>query len=78
MLTITVKSWSIKHEAEGAMKICGTYVVKSGNVDVASGSFNDGYGCQTIAFSSDIVAAAATVDGLISNGIKDYFSSKGA
>lgn len=78
MLTIGVKSWSVKHEEKGSVKICGSYAVKAGSTEVASGSFNEGYGNQTIEFPADLLASALKVDEQVTNAIRGYFEPKGS
>lgn len=57
-----IKDWRIKKNSEGMPCICGEYSLKSGEVELASKSFGDGYGSLQIPFSGELMKKVSDLE----------------
>lgn len=76
-IKIVMKDWRYKEDDETKEgKICGQYVVRAGATDIATQSFNDGYGATAVPFSAELKVAVSQLTKSIVAEIQKHFTGK--
>lgn len=73
--TIDLKSWKVVTD-DGQRKIAGEFVVKAGAMEVASKSFNEGYGYAKIVFPTELQLEAEKLTEKIAAVIMKTYTGK--
>ncbi len=73
-MKIAVKSWKMEIE-DKVKKLGGTYAVMAGKEEIASSSFNIGYGATVITLPAQLMEEAEALDEKIRQAITDHFEA---
>jgi hypothetical protein len=75
-LRIDTASWKIVTKEDKAKTIGGTYKITCGPNEVASSSFNDGYGSTDIPIPAKLMAKAEELDEEIREAVIKHFGGE--